>query len=196
MQGMKQGKWKLQAPPLRGESGYEEEGTFVNNKREGIWRKFNLMGDVLAVENYKWGNKNGVCRYFSIAGLEREENWLSINPDKIYDTIDVQDVKDPTHYNQVVIKNEGNSLRHGTWKFYFPASGQLLRTERYLFDKLQVPGAEPDKATITINNKTADTTTLKKPVPSAASKPKQVLEFEKKNAGKKKTRVRDGKTGG
>ena len=75
------------------------------------------MEDLLAVENYRWGNKNGLCRYFTVAGLEREESWRAFNPGKAYDTIDVQDLKDPNKYEQVIVKTESSSLRHGTWKF-------------------------------------------------------------------------------
>ena len=35
MQGRKQGPWVVQVPELRGERGYEEEGFFVNDKKEG-----------------------------------------------------------------------------------------------------------------------------------------------------------------
>ncbi len=192
MQGLKQGKWKLQVAPLRGEPGYEEEGAFVNDKREGTWRRFNPMGDVLAVENYRWGYKNGLCRYFTIAGLEREESWLAMNPSKLYDTIDVQDLKNPDKYEQVIVKMEGHSLRHGTWKFYYPLTGQLLRTERFLLDQPYVP--EPEDKPLKPGNNT-DTLTSKKAVTPEKPKPKEVLDFEKKNAGKK-IKVRDGRVGG
>ena len=36
--GLKQGKWVVHVDPLRGEPGYEEEGVFKNNKKEGHWR--------------------------------------------------------------------------------------------------------------------------------------------------------------
>lgn len=112
--GLKQGRWLIHVEPLRGNPGYEEEGSYVNDRKEGLWRRYNLMDDLVATENYRWGNKNGICRYFTIAGLEREESWRAVNPDKTYDTIDVTDPKDPNKYERIVIKNEGNSLRHGT----------------------------------------------------------------------------------
>ena len=33
--GVKRGKWKIEAPPIRGEKGFIEEGLFVNDKKEG-----------------------------------------------------------------------------------------------------------------------------------------------------------------
>lgn len=190
MKGLKQGKWTVHVNPLRGEPGYEEEGIFMNDRKEGVWRKFNLMGDLLAIENYKWGNKNGTCRYFTIAGPEREENWRAINPAKAFDTIDVRDPKDPDKYERVVIKNDGNSLRHGTWKYFYPPTGQQIKIEHYFLDNLVEPGTiDSIKEPTLLPN---DTTRIKIPV---KSKTKEVLEFEKKTSGKK-NKLRDGRTGG
>lgn len=190
MKGLKQGKWTVHVNPLRGEPGYEEEGVFMNDRKEGVWRKFNLMGDLLAIENYKWGNKNGTCRYFTIAGPEREENWRAINPAKAFDTIDVRDPKDPDKYERVVIKNDGNSLRHGTWKYFYPPTGQQIKIEHYFLDNLVEPGTiDSIKEPTLLPN---DTTRIKIPV---KSKTKEVLEFEKKTSGKK-NKLRDGRTGG
>ncbi len=189
MNGQKQGKWLIKMPALRGEPGYEEEGIFVNNRKEGVWRRFNLMGDPLAIENYKWGNKNGICRYFTINGPEHEESWRAVNPDKGYDTIDVADPKFPDKIERVVVKNEGTSLKHGTWRYFYPPTGGVTKTENYFLDKLIEPGSEndPTKGLTKVAN---DTAKPKEPV-----KPKAVLDFEKKTNGKKKA-VRDGRTGG
>ncbi len=187
--GQKQGKWTIHVDPLRGEPGFEEEGTYVNDRKEGLWRRYNLMDDLVATENYRWGNKNGICRYFTLAGLEREESWRAFNPNKLYDTIDVADLKDPNKYERVVVKNEGSSLRHGTWKYYYPPTGKLISTEAYFLDQLQEPGAENPTAGLT---KAATDTNKAKP--AEKPKPKEVLEFEKKTSGKK-NKVRDGRTG-
>ena len=60
----KQGKWINHYDQLRGEPGFEEEGVYKDNLKEGTWRKFDLNGFLIAVENYKWGNKNGIQQYF------------------------------------------------------------------------------------------------------------------------------------
>ena len=191
MKGMKQGKWIVKMGPVRGEPAYEEEGIFKNDKKEGTWRRFNEMGDLIAVENYRWGNKNGICRYFTIAGLEHEESWRAISPDKPYDTIDVPDLKDPNKFEKVVVKNDGVSKKHGTWKYYFPPTGKLVNTEKYFMDKLQEPGMD-DSTDAFVKVKAADTAKAKSP---ETTKPKVVLDYEKKTSGKKKA-VRDGRTGG
>ena len=44
--------------------------------------KIYLQSDLLAVENYKLGGKDGLCQYFTPMGeLIREENWRAYNPD-------------------------------------------------------------------------------------------------------------------
>jgi hypothetical protein len=194
VKGLKQGKWVVKAAPLRGEPGYEEEGVFVNGHKEGTWRRYNLMGDPIAVENYKWGYKNGISRYYTLAGLEHEESWRAVNPDKVYDTIEVQDLKDRNRYEMVVIKNEGRSMRHGIWRYYYPQTGAMISSEKYVLDRLQDPDAENvakdmTKVTVTDSTKSKAATTPEKP------KPKEVMDYEKKNSGKK-TKVRDGRTGG
>jgi hypothetical protein len=190
LKGQKQGKWMIHAEPLRGEPGYEEEGIFLNDRKEGIWRRFNLMGDLLAVEGYKWGNKNGLSKYYTIIGPEHEESWRALNPDKGFDTIDVRDPVNPDKYERVIVKNEGNSLKHGTWRFFYPKTGQIIGTEKYFLDKLVLPGTEDS----TSNQLKVNTDTTKAKTPEK-TKPKEVAEYEKKTSGKKKA-LRDGRTGG
>jgi antitoxin component YwqK of YwqJK toxin-antitoxin module len=136
--GIKHGEWVVQVESVRGEPGYEEEGVFENNRKEGEWRVFNLMGDLIGIEHYRWGNKDGVAQYFDINGsLRMEQSWKALNPDKAYDTIMVEDVDKLDSYHEVIIKNEGASLKHGSWKYYDPASGSVLRTENYMLGKLE-----------------------------------------------------------
>lgn len=139
-QGRKQGPWVHHQESLRGEPGYEEEGIYLDGRKEGQWRIYNLMGDLTGVEQYRWGLKNGLCRYFNNAGeLRIEESWKALNPDKIYDTVDVEDPDHPDQYRQVVIKNEGASIRHGDWNYYNPQTGLIIRTESYELGKLTTP---------------------------------------------------------
>ncbi len=191
-QNKKQGKWIIHNESLRGEPGFDQEGEFKDGKKEGVWRTFSLMGDPLAIENYRWGNKNGICRYFNIAGLVREESWKAVNPENPYDTIEVPDLIDPYKVEMKVIKIEGSAVKHGTWKYYDAASGTIEKTETYFLDKLEDPNkkllqaqaANPTDSTVIANKANA-----KKP------KPKEVMQYEKKNSGKKKIKVRNGQTG-
>jgi hypothetical protein len=186
----KQGKWVVRVESLRGEPGYEEEGVFIDNRKEETWRKYSLMGDLLAVENYKWGLKDGSNLYYSslTGNVAIEESWLAINPDKLYDTIDVENVDDPGHFTRVIIKNEGSSLKHGTWKYYDPTTGFVTKTEFYHLGKL-------DTDPLGKAASTDSPTSVKKDATKTSSKPKEVEDFEKQNAGKKKVKVRDGATG-
>ncbi len=59
MKGMKQGPWVIRVDEVRGERGYEEEGYFKDNGKEGTWRRFSLDGDLIAIENYSYGMLNG-----------------------------------------------------------------------------------------------------------------------------------------
>jgi hypothetical protein len=179
-QDQKQGRWVNHFDELRGEPGYEEEGVYKNNRKEGSWRLYDLQGDLIGVEYYKWGMKDGVCQYFGMNGsLLREESWRALNPDKLYDTVQVAEVDKLDSYKTVVVKNEGVAVKDGTWKFYDPATGTVARTETYTVGKLEKPGAS--------------STTTSAAAPQTAAKPKEVLDFEKKT-GKKKVKVQDGST--
>lgn len=199
MQDLKQGPWVVKVPDLRGERGYEEEGYFVNNKKEGRWVRYSLQGDKLAVENYRWGQKDGRCEYYNNAeDLVRVESWRAIDPKNPYDTIPVTDPKNPYKILRFeIIKVENPSVKHGTWRYYDPNTGRVDKTEQWVLDRLKKDDDEEEIDVATVDNGTESTATVKKaPEPKQKVKPKEVLEYEKKNAGKKKVKVRDGNTGG
>ncbi len=176
---LRQGKWVHHVDELRGEPGFEEEGEYKNNRKEGPWRLFSLQGDLTGIEIYKWGNKDGVSQYFSPSGaLIREEGWKAMNPDKQYDTLEIEDIDHLNQYKTVIVKNEGVAIKHGTWKFYDPVSGMIIKTETYSLGKLE--GGKADKTVALVDST------------KASAKPKEVLDYEKKNAGKKKIKVKDG----
>jgi hypothetical protein len=179
---MKQGKWVNKVEELRGEPGYEEEGEYINNRKEGTWRIYSLDGDLIGLEFYKWGNKDGLCQYFNTSGsLIREENWRALNPDKLYDTLVIEDIDHLNEYKTVIVKNEGVAIRHGLWKFYNPSTGMIYKTETYTMGKLETHKTDPG----------SDST---RTVSKTLVKPKEVQDYEKKNAGKKQIKVRDGQT--
>ncbi|HEY2649523.1 MAG TPA: hypothetical protein VGI38_10030 [Puia sp.] len=179
---MKQGKWVERRDEIRGEPGDEQEGEYKNNRREGTWRIYSLQGDLTALEFYKWGNKDGVCQYFNSSGsLVREESWKALNPDKLYDTLEIEDIDHLNEYKTVIVKNEGVAIRHGQWKFYDPSTGMINKIQTYTMGKLENPKSDAG----------SDST---KNVSKTMVKPKEVQDYEKKNAGKKKIKVRDGAT--
>jgi len=153
--------------------------------KEGVWRIYDSYGLLLAQENYKWGNKNGLQQYLSEGRLEHEENWRSVDPDRKFDTIDVPDVYDQYKVERKIIKVESYALPFGKWKYYDPETGRLVKTENYdALGNLYTP-QDP--------NATAPVTDS---VPKKIAKPKAVEEFERSKKGKKAIKVRDGMTGG
>jgi hypothetical protein len=192
LKGKKQGPWVSHFDELRGEPGFEEEGYYKNDKKEGPWRKYSLMGDLIAVENYRWGNKDGKNVYFNNTGqLLREESWKAVNPDNPYDTVEVYDLNDPTKIiDHRVVKLEGYSLKHGTWTYYDPFSGKIDKTEKWYLDKPATGNSDDDLAPIDV----ADNTKAKSDSAKKYPKPQAILDYEKKNK-KKKIKVRDGQTG-
>ena len=196
--GLKQGRWVIHVDDVRGERGYEEEGAFLNSKKEGPWRRYSLEGDIIAMENYRWGNKDGKNVYFSPMGDPlREESWKAVNPDNPYDTVPVFDVNDPTKVvGTEVVKLEGFSLKHGTWKYYDPMHGTIEKTETWYLDKSAKKTGTGDDDLAPIDVTDNATATQPADAKKTTAKPKEVLEYEKKNSNHKKIRVRDGSTGG
>jgi antitoxin component YwqK of YwqJK toxin-antitoxin module len=199
MKDRKQGPWSVHVDDLRGERGYEEEGYYENDQKEGTWKRYSLQGVKIAEENYRWGKLNGRQYYFTYnGGLMREESWRAMDPAVAFDTVAVYDLHDANKIlNWVVVKNDGVSFKHGKWTYYDPAQGTIESTEQYVMNKLQaddgsVAGSADDIRPLAVSKgkNPSDTTTKK-----TALKPKEVMEYEKKNSGKKKIKARDGETG-
>lgn len=180
--GLKSGKWIIHVDEIRGESGFEEEGVFDKDKKEGVWRIYNLKGDLIGVESYKFGGKDGIQQYYTYLGdLYREESWRGYNPDAPYDTIPVYGDGNGEVIDQKIVKAVQYSVKHGEWKYYEPGSGRLIKTEKY--DRgfpFKNPSAPVVTTTVTDKNKKPDKTP-------------EMLLWEKKNKGKKKV-LRDGRT--
>ncbi len=180
---LKQGKWVIHIDELRGEPGYEEEGLFKNDKKEGIWRMYNLTGDIIGVENYKLGGKDGIQQYYTYLGdLYREESWRGYDPEAPYDTVAVYGTGSNEIVDYKIVKAEQYSVRHGEWRYYEPGSGRLVKSEKYDRGLLEKAGAKAVAATA-VETK-----------PKKVEKTPEMLEWEKKNKGKKKV-IRDGRTG-
>lgn len=179
----KQGKWVIHVEPLRGEPGYEEEGIFKDNNKEGIWRKYSLQGDIIAVEVYKRGGKDGIQQYYTYLGdLIREESWRGYDPDAPYDTIAVYGEGNNEIIEYKIVKADQYSVRHGEWKYFDAGTGRLVKVEKYDRGHLETPNDIKKTAV-------AAPPAKKKEV----EKTPEMLEWEKKNKGKKNV-VRDGRT--
>jgi len=128
----------------------------------------------------------------------REESWRAIEPGRKFDTVAVLDVLDPTKViDHVIVKVEGQTMKHGTWTYYDPEWGTITKTENYWVDKLRTDDGLPadggnDLKPIGFSDSKSRSDSISRKM---MAKPQAVLDFEKKNAGKKKVKVRDGSTG-
>lgn len=184
--GLKQGKWVNTIGEIRGEPGFDEEGFYKNDKKTGPWRKYNTTGDLIAIENYLFGGKDGLQEYFSFLGsLEKQEEWRGFNPDAPYDTIAVYGPGNNEIIDYKIVKAEQYSVPNGDWK-YFDQNGRILKMERY------------DRGRLLLNNEPAKKETVVKTEtdkPQEKVKTKEILEYEKKYSKKKRAKLeRDGKT--
>ncbi len=180
--GQKTGKWVEHVDEIRGEPGYEDEGIYKKGQKDGFWRRYNLQGDLIAVENYKLGGKDGLQQYYTYLGdLEREESWKGYNPDAPYDTIAVYGTGSGEIVDYKIVKAEPYSVKDGEWRYYEPGSGRLIRTEQWVRNVLQKPNA-PAPATVDNSKK------------KEVEKTQEMVDWEKKNKGKKRA-LRDGRTG-
>lgn len=182
-QDQKQGKWIEHTDEIRGNPGYEEEGVYKKGVKDGYWRRYNLQGDLIAVEHFILGGKDGLQQYYTYLGdLEREENWKGYNPDAPYDTIAVYGTGSGEIVDYKIVKAEPYSVKDGEWRYFEPGSGRVIRTETWSRNNLVVPGA-PKKEVVAADDK-----------PKKVDKTAEMLEWEKKNKGKKRA-LRDGRTG-
>ena len=183
--GSKQGKFVLRKEELRGEPGFEEEGMYKNDAKEGIWRRYNLMGDPIGFETYMHGGKDGPQQYYSPLGeLLREESWKGYNPDAPYDTIAIYGTGSNEIVDFKVVKAEQYSVKHGFWKYYEAVTGRLFKTEEWDRNNMVLPNVP--KKEIAGNSL--------KGIKKEIAKTPEMLEWEKKNKGKKNV-IRNGQTG-
>ncbi len=179
--GQKVGKWVTETSELRGEPGFVEEGIYKKGEKDGYWRKYSNQGDLLAMEHYILGGKDGLQQYFSFLGdLEREENWKGYNPDSPYDTIAVYGTGNGEIVDYKIVKALPYSVKDGEWRYF--ESGRLLRSEQWSVNNLVNPKASASSRTKTPYVK-----------PEKLEKPPAMVEWEKKNKGKKNV-IRDGQT--
>lgn len=177
--GQKQGKWVISQPELRGEPGFVEEGLYKNGEKNGYWRRYTVEGDLLAVENFRLGGKDGIQQYYNFVGeLVREETWRGYNPDAPYDTVAVYGAGNNEIVEYKIVKALPYSVKQGPWRYY--QGGLIYKTEEYERNNLVQPQAPKDVAA--------------KEKPKKVEKTAEMLEWEKKNKGKKKV-LRDGATG-
>ncbi|MCC6258721.1 MAG: hypothetical protein IT254_10385 [Chitinophagaceae bacterium] len=182
--GKKSGKWVIHVDELRGEPGYEEEGVYKKGEKDGFWRKYNLEGDLIGVEHFVLGSKDGLQQYFTYLGdLVREENWKGYNPEAPYDTVAIYGMDNNEILEYKLVPAAPYAVKHGEWRYYEPGSGRLIRTEQWDHNNLVKPKPPTKEPEVASNGK-------KKEV----EKTPEMLKWEQKNKNKKKA-LRDGRTG-
>lgn len=134
--GQRQGWWYLHQPARMGEPAYTEFGAYTAGRRYGPWYTMNGLGLIVAIENYRKDVIDGEAKYFEEGRLAAIGHYRGLNPDSKYDTVDV--IEPVTgEVSKVVLPSERGSLKHGNWRFYDPASGQLLREEEWQVGELR-----------------------------------------------------------
>lgn len=184
--GLKQGKWVTTVGEIRGEPGYDEEGLYKDNEKVGPWRKYTSTGDILAIENYRLGGKDGRQEYFNFLGIiQRQEEWKGYNPDFLFDTIAVYGNENNEILSYKIVKALPYSVKNGEWK-YFDAEGRLIKTEKYDRGSLVIA---PEKNTALKESPKVESPEKEK------VKTKEILDYEKKYSKKKRQQLeRVGKT--
>ncbi|NLR62872.1 hypothetical protein HGH92_01015 [Chitinophaga varians] len=169
-QQRKQGYWIEQVEELRGEPGYIWEGNYKNGRKEGVWKKTSLGGNIIAEETYKNNVLDGYCKYFYPNGKRAEEGvYMATEIEGQKDTVMVVD---PVSQQEtpVVIVRQGNSVRNGVWKLYDEDTGKMAKAY-YKRGELVTP-----------EDMGEDSTTVATPpaAPAPATLPHQAAEKRKK----------------
>lgn len=134
-QGKKHGMWFISRPPELGEPGITEVGSYEHGKKYGTWYKMDHIGDLVSIELFRNDVLDGEAKYFERGQLYCTGFYRGLNPARPYDTIVVID-PDTHEASFKVIDTEKGTMRHGLWRYYEPASGQLIREEEYQVDEL------------------------------------------------------------
>ena len=122
----KQGPWVEQVEGVRGEPGYSWEGRYVNDRKEGVWKKYNANGDVIAEETFKHGALDGLCKYYYPDGkISAVGNMIAVDLEGQKDTVTVIDPV-TSEENLVEVTRKGHSVKHGEWRVY-DEDGSMMR---------------------------------------------------------------------
>jgi hypothetical protein len=133
--GRPQGQWVNKYPARMGEDAYAEWGSYDHGVKWGAWYKFDGDAQVTAIEHYRAGVLDGEAKYFEQGALTVIGHYRGLNPEYKYDTIYVTDPTTDTEVRRIVSTERG-TLKHGTWRFYDPRTGRLVRELEYQLDEV------------------------------------------------------------
>lgn len=134
-QGKKQGMWWYITKARMGEPGITEFGNYDHGIKYGPWYKINNEGDLVSIENFRNNVLDGEVKYYDHGQLYCIGHYRGLNPKQQYDTIVV--THPITHEESYkVISTDNGTMKHGTWFYYNPQNGHLVKEEEYQVDEL------------------------------------------------------------
>lgn len=131
----KTGPWLITHSAHYGEEGYMEYGIYQQNQKHGIWKGYTLEGQLLSVENFKMGRRDGEVRYYENGYLVCVGNFLALHAKNKYDTILIEDPVTNILKPKIVETSLG-SVKHGFWTYYEPGTKRISKIEEYAIDEL------------------------------------------------------------
>jgi len=133
--GRRHGMWLTTTEPRLGEPGVNMFGNFNHGLRTGAWYAIDHLGDLISIETYRNDVLDGEVKYYDQGKLYCTGQYRGLNPANDFDTIVVVNpVTQEEDYR--IIATERGSLRHGSWRYFDPATGRLAKEEEYQVDEL------------------------------------------------------------
>ncbi len=133
--GKRHGLWWEQFAANRGEVAYTAFGSYDQGLKIGPWYRINEIGDLVAIEHYRFDVLHGEVKFFEQGALVCVGHYRGLNPSQSHDTILV--VHPVTGEEKLVsVPSARGSVRHGIWRYYDGRSGRLIREDDYQVDEL------------------------------------------------------------
>lgn len=133
--GQKHGMWWIAVSPRMGEPGLTEFGNFDHGVKYGVWYKLDTEGDLVAIESFRNNVLDGEVKYYDRGRLYCTGHYRGLNPKNKFDTIMVMDPITHLESYRMVATDQG-SMRHGTFRYFNPVNGHLIKEEEYQVDEL------------------------------------------------------------
>jgi hypothetical protein len=133
--GKPNGLWYTFIPADKGEPAQSIMGNYDHGQKNGIWYISDGQGNMIAIESYKHDVRDGEVKYFEQGQLTCVGHYRGLNPKVAFDTVLIVD---PISGDEklVSVPTERGSIKHGSWRFYDPISGRLIKEEEYQVDAL------------------------------------------------------------
>jgi hypothetical protein len=110
-------------------------GHYDHGQKNGFWYISDGQGNMITIESYKHDVRDGEVKYFEQGQLTCVGHYRGLNPKVALDTVLIVD---PISGDEklVAVPTERGSIKHGSWRFYDPISGRLIKEEEYQVDAL------------------------------------------------------------